>query len=104
MTEEIMDKIEEAIDDAIDDWLENIDFIAEEGTTFLKRIGLEHNINASLSYSTGLLNTTAGSFIHFHYNREMNEEEEEDVMIEQIKSRIPELKVKLAEFFGETKH
>ncbi len=69
MTEEIMDKIEEAIDDAIDDWLENIDFIAEEGTTFLKRIGLEHNINASLSYSTGLLNTTAGSFIHFHYNR-----------------------------------
>jgi hypothetical protein len=103
MTEEIRDKIEEAIDYAIDDWLENIDLIAEEGTIFLTRIGLEYNINALLSYSTGLLNTIVGSFIHFHYNREMTDEEKE-VMIEQIKSRIPELKVKLADFFGDTKH
>jgi hypothetical protein len=28
----------------------------------------------------------------------------DNIMIERIKSRIPELKVKLAEFFGETKH
>ena len=88
------------VDEIVDDWLSNIEILADAGVIFLDNIGLEPDINALLSYAAGLLDSVICCSIRSECGREMNAEDDEE-LIELIKRRIPELRDKLKIFFGD---
>ena len=53
-----------------------------------------------MSYAAGVLDSIVGSFIHVHYDRGMNVEEDEE-LIELIKGKIPALELKFKAFLRE---
>ena len=93
-------EVKARLEEGIDEWLLNFDEIAEAGTIFLEKIGIEPNLETLLSYAAGVLDSIVGSFIHAQYDRGMNEEEDEE-MIELIKEKIPALELKFKEFLRE---
>ena len=88
------------LEEGINDWLLNFDEIAEAGTIFLEKIGIEPNLETLLSYAAGVLDSIVGGFIHAQYDRGMNAEEDEE-MIDLIKEKIPALELKFKEFLRE---
>ena len=70
---------------------------------FLEKIWIEPKLETLLSYTTGVLESIVGSFIHCLYDRGMAEEEDEE-MIELIKRKIPELEIKVKAFLREKEH
>lgn len=84
----------------MNEWLLNFDEIAEARMIFLEKIGIEPNLKTLLSYTAGVLDSIAGSFIHAQYGRGMSVEEDEE-MIELIKGKNPGLELKFKEFLRE---
>ena len=71
-----------------------------ESEDTIEKIGIEPKLETLLSYTAGVWDSIVGGFIHGLYDREMNEEEDEE-MIELIQREIPELEVKIKVFLRE---
>jgi len=95
-------EVKERLEEVMNDWLLKSDEIAGAGFDFLENIGVEPKLETLLSYTVGVWDSIVGSFIHQHYDRGMTEEEDEE-LIELIKSKIPELELKLKAFLEKRK-
>lgn len=93
-------EVKKRLEEAINDWLLRFDEIAEAELDFLEKIGIEPKLETLLSYTAGVWDSIVGGFVHGLYDREMTEEEDEE-MIELIKREIPELEIKLKVFLRE---
>ena len=67
---------------------------------FLKDVGIEPTLETLLGYSVGMLDSLVGGFIHSLYDRGMTPEED-DVLVELIKKKLPELERKVNAFLRE---
>jgi hypothetical protein len=90
-------EVKKRLEAVMNDWLTKSDEIAGAGFDFLESLGIEPKLETLLGYTIGVWDSLVGSFIHQEYDRGMTEEEDKE-LIELIKSKIPELELKLSAF------